>query len=96
MGTEYVKCQELTPLRFLKPVIWSDIGSSIGEGVDYKLRYQMLTQVYPTYYIYEGQEDGSFSLVRKIPQAANPEANFSTNPYYPPKYNGPAPYIIPQ
>ncbi len=68
------------------PLLWSDIGSRIEEGVPYGTSQQIYTQVYPTYYIYQNfQRCGGCTVT----QAANPSGNFSSNPYPP----GPAPFI---
>jgi hypothetical protein len=70
----------------MTPLSWSDIGSKIAEGPKYGESYDIATQVYPTYYIYE-------KLIRNAAktkyQAADPSQNFSLNPYPP----GPAPFI---
>lgn len=78
----------------VSPLKWNDIGSTITFGIDLGFRYEIKQQVYPTFYIYERIEDGSFYLYQVIPQAATPEGNFNSNPYYPPSYRGPAPFII--
>lgn len=78
----------------IAPDKWNDIGSTISLGVEFGLRYNVLQQVYPTYYIYERIQDGGFYLYQVIPQAPTPEGNFNANPYYPPPYHGPAPFII--
>jgi hypothetical protein len=68
------------------PLLWSDIGSRIEQGVPYGTDQKITTQVYPTYYIYKNFQRCAGCTV---PQAANPSANFSSNPYPP----GPAPFI---
>lgn len=72
---------------------WNHIGSSICFGVSFGLRYDFLHQKYPTYNLYERQEDGGFKLMESIKQAPQPIDNFNTNPYDPPLF-GPAPFII--
>jgi hypothetical protein len=73
---------------------WNHIGSTISFGIDFDFRFELLNQVYPTYFIYERQEDGKFELKEQRPQAPNPKDNFNSAPYDPPAL-GPAPFIIP-
>ena len=77
----------------MAPLKWNHIGSSICLGVDSELRFEFLHQVYPTYYLYERQEDGSFVIRKVETQAPNPKDNFNNNPYDPPAL-GDAPFII--
>jgi hypothetical protein len=69
-----------------QPLMWNNIGSKIAFGVPYGASYDIKTQKYPTYYVYE---DYVRIFSRTVPQAPNPIDNFNLNPYPP----GPAPYI---
>lgn len=88
----------------MSPLRWNDIGSRIDEGVPLDqgtppvTGYTVENQVYPTYYIYERQSDGSFLLITTIPQASSPSGNFNSDPYcsIPPINQGPAPFLFPQ
>jgi alpha-tubulin suppressor-like RCC1 family protein len=77
----------------MSPNKWNHIGSTISQGIDWEMRYRVLNQVYPTYYIYERKEDGRFDLQEIRAQAPNPRDNFNLNPYDPPAL-GPAPFVI--
>jgi len=61
--------------------IWSDIGSMFSEGPTTGSSYALAQQVYPTYFIYVRNSDGSFTQVDTKTQATNPSGNFSTTPY---------------
>ena len=63
------------------PNIWSDIGSMFSEGPTTGSSYALAQQVYPTYFIYVRNSDGSFTQVDTKTQATNPSGNFSTTPY---------------
>lgn len=69
-----------------QPLKWNNIGSKIAFGVPYGASYDLKTQKYPTYYVYE---DYVRIFSKTVPQAPNPIDNFNLNPYPP----GPAPYI---
>jgi hypothetical protein len=78
----------------MNPLKWNHIGSTISFGIDFDFRFELLNQVYPTYFIYERLEDGKFELKEQRPQAPNPKDNFNSAPYDPPAL-GSAPFIIP-
>jgi hypothetical protein len=75
----------------MSPNKWSDIGSMFSEGPTSGSSYTLHQQVYPTYYIYVRNSDGSFTQVDTKTQAANPSGNFSTTPYPPAS----VPWVIP-
>jgi hypothetical protein len=66
------------------PLKWSNIGSRIEVGSALGTGFEVFTQVYPTYWVFE-----NLGRVRVIPQAPAPIGNFSLAPYPP----GPAPFI---
>jgi len=66
------------------PLKWSNIGSRIELGAAVGTNFQIFTQVYPTYWVFD-----QLSRVQTIPQAPAPIGNFSLTPYPP----TPAPFI---
>ncbi len=69
----------------VSPKNWNHIGSSIEEGVNTNYIYNFLTQVYPTYYVYERDATGTFTLQSNltVPQAPDPVANCTAAPSSP-------------
>jgi hypothetical protein len=70
--------------RLMQPnhVTWNDIGSRISFRVADGGKPKVEMQLYPTYFIYGPRDDGGWSRVETLPQAAEPSANF-TDPSFP-------------